>query len=75
MQNVIQPQLLDPAAAAAFLGLASPGVLAVWRCTKRYNLPYIRVGAKIMYDRNDLVAFLESRKVRQEPQQGVMAAA
>ena len=65
MRNIGQPQLLDSAAAAEFLGLAGPGVLAVWRCTKRYNLPYIRVGAKIMYDVDDLVAFLQSRKVRQ----------
>ncbi len=68
MQNTGQPHLLDPSATAEFLGLAGPGVLAVWRCTKRYDLPYIRVGSKIMYDMNDLVAFIESRKVRQEPQ-------
>ena len=32
---------------------------------KRYPLPYIRVGGKILYDVEDLRAFLESRKVRQ----------
>ena len=65
MRIKTQPELLDSTAAAEFLGLASPGVLAVWRCTKRYDLPYIRVGSKILYDVEDLLAFLESRKVRQ----------
>jgi Helix-turn-helix domain len=65
MRIKTQPELIDSTAAAEFLGLASPGVLAVWRCTKRYDLPYIKVGAKILYDVEDLLAFLESRKVRQ----------
>lgn len=60
-----QPELLDSDAAAEFLGLASGNVLAVWRCTKRYDLPYIKVGSKILYDVEDLLTFLESRKVRQ----------
>jgi len=64
MHTSIKPQLLDPVAAAEFLGLHSSGTLAVWRCTKRYDLPYIKVGHKIMYDVADLLAFLESRKVR-----------
>ena len=64
MDTSLRPQLLDPVAAAEFLGLDSAGTLAVWRCTKRYDLPYIKVGHKIMYDVADLLAFLESRKVR-----------
>ncbi|HZR31199.1 MAG TPA: helix-turn-helix domain-containing protein [Terriglobales bacterium] len=64
MDTSLKPQLLDPLAAAEFLGLDSAGTLAVWRCTKRYDLPYIKVGHKIMYDVADLLAFLESRKVR-----------
>ena len=63
MHTIVQPQLLDPQAAANFLGM-SAGTLAVWRCTKRYDLPYIKVGHKIMYDVADLLEFLESRKVR-----------
>lgn len=60
-----QPELLSSADAAEFLGLAGPNVLAIWRCTRRYDLPYIKVGGKILYDVEDLLAFLESRKVRQ----------
>ena len=62
MHSEIRPQLLTPQAAAEFLGM-SAGTLAVWRCTKRYPLPYIKVGHTIKYDLADLIAFLESRKV------------
>jgi hypothetical protein len=62
MQIQCKPRLLTPPQAAEFLSM-SAGTLAIWRCTKRYDLPYIRVGYKIMYDVDDLVAFLESRKV------------
>ena len=59
-----QPELLSSADAAEYLGLAGPGVLAVWRsCKIGYSFPYIRVGGKILYDVEDLRAFLESRKV------------
>jgi hypothetical protein len=57
------PKLHDQEGAAGFLGVKGP-TLAVWRCTKRYDLPYIKVGAKVYYDENDLLEFLESRKVR-----------
>lgn len=48
--------------AAKYLGV-SPGTLEVWRATKRYNLPYIKVGRLIQYRKSDLDAFLESRTV------------
>jgi len=63
MQTSTKPQLLDPEATAEFLGM-SAGTLAVWRCTRRYDLPYVRVGAKIMYALDDLAAWIESRKER-----------
>lgn len=51
--------------AAAFLGVA-PAMLSVWRCTKRYPLPFIKVGRLIRYSEADLIAFLELRRVSQE---------
>ncbi len=54
--------LYDPGKAAAFLGITIE-TLAVWRCTKRYNLPYIKVGRLVKYRVADLLAFLESRRV------------
>lgn len=63
MRPYVKPELLNNSQAADFLDV-SPGTLNVWRCTKRYDLPYLRVGRKILYDINDLRAFLEARKVR-----------
>lgn len=53
-------ELLDDKAAAELLGV-SPGTLAVWRCTGRYRLPFLKVGRKVRYRRADLLAWLESR--------------
>jgi hypothetical protein len=52
--------LLNQAAAATALDV-SPGTLAVWRCTGRYPLPFVKVGRKVRYRAGDLLAFLESR--------------
>jgi len=52
--------LLNDSEAANFLKLA-PGTLPVWRCTKRYKIPYIKVGRLVRYRRSDLEAWLESR--------------
>ena len=48
--------LLDPEQAAKYLGV-KPGTLAVWRSTKRQDLPYIRVGRCIRYRPADVRAF------------------
>jgi hypothetical protein len=63
MSALVKPQLLDPTATAKILG-TTPGVLAVWRCQKRHNLPYVKVGKTVMYDLQDLLDWLESRTVR-----------
>jgi excisionase family DNA binding protein len=60
-----KPQLLSNDEAADFLGI-SPGTLVVWRSTKRYTVPFLKVGRKVLYDVDDLVAWLESCKVRVE---------
>ena len=54
--------LLDERQAASFLGI-SPGTLSVWRTTRRYPLPYIKVGRVVRYRVSDLRAFIESRTV------------
>jgi len=52
--------LLTTTEAAAYLGVA-PETLNVWRCTKRYDIPYIKVGRLVKYRKSALDAFLESR--------------
>ena len=57
--------LVDEKQASDILGLA-PGTLSVWRCTKRYDLPWVKVGRSIRYRISDLERFLESRTVSVE---------
>ena len=50
--------LLTSEEAVAVLNV-EPGTLPVWRCTKRYKIPYIKVGRLVRYRRSDLEAWLE----------------
>jgi len=56
-------KLLTPQEAAAFLGL-SVATLNTWRCTKRYNLPFVKIGGSVRYMEADLQKFVERRTVR-----------
>jgi hypothetical protein len=51
---------LTSAEAAEILGV-KPETLAVWRCTKRYPIKYIKIGSKVFYKSEDIKAFIESR--------------
>ena len=53
-------QLLDPAQAAAILRVGA-ATMAVWRTTGRYNLPYLKMGHRVMYRAGDLRKFIERR--------------
>lgn len=50
-------KLLSRKEAASYLKLM-PQTLAVWACTKRYDLPYIKIGRSIRYRQADLDAFI-----------------
>lgn len=52
--------LLPPLEAGAYIGVTE-NTLSVWRCTKRYAIPYIKVGRLVKYRKSDLDAWLESR--------------
>ena len=52
--------LLDRKTAAKYLNVA-PGTLAVWDCTKRYDLKPIKIGRAVRYRRADLDKFIEQR--------------
>lgn len=54
------PELLTTTEAAGYLS-TKPHTLEIWRCTRRYALPYIKVGRNIRYRREDLDAFLRTR--------------
>ena len=52
--------LLTKEEVSKILGI-SIGTLAVWRTTKRYNLPYVKTGRLIRYRKEDVQAFINSR--------------
>ena len=51
--------------AAIYLGI-TPGTLNVWRCTKRHQIPYVKVGSLVKYRKSDLDEWLESRTITAE---------
>ena len=53
-------QLLTKEDVSRILGV-TVGTLAVWRTTKRYNLPYVKSGRLIRYREQDVQAFITSR--------------
>jgi predicted DNA-binding transcriptional regulator AlpA len=63
MREVSPEPLLDRKSAAKYLNLA-PGTLAVWDCTKRYDLNPIKIGRAVRYRRSDLDKFIEQRLSR-----------
>lgn len=62
MGTTTRPKLLTEAEAADYLSV-EPQTLCAWRCTRRYNLRFIKVGRLVRYRFEDLEAFLESRTV------------
>lgn len=58
----IEP-LLDRKLAAKYLRV-SPGTLAVWDCTKRYNLKPLRIGRSVRYRKSELDKFLEGQLIK-----------
>ena len=53
--------LLTTEEAAEVLGLKKK-TLEIWRCTGRYNLPFVRVGRLIRYRSDDIAAWLEKQR-------------
>jgi excisionase family DNA binding protein len=54
--------LISPRDAANVLKVTE-GTLAVWRCNRRYDLPFVRVGRSVKYQRADIERFVEQRTV------------
>lgn len=51
---------LTPKETAAMLGIAI-NTLSVWRCTKRYPLPYVKVGSRVFYLKEGVEKFIAGR--------------
>jgi excisionase family DNA binding protein len=57
-----QTNLFGNDAAAAYLGV-TPRTLEVWRCTKRHQIPYIKVGRLVKYRQAALDTWLAAQTV------------
>lgn len=60
MSDIAIHKLFDPDYVADILGVSS-GTLTVWRSTGRVNLPFVKVGRKVMYRPEDVQSFIEHR--------------
>jgi excisionase family DNA binding protein len=49
--------LLSRQQAADYLGVAVH-TLAIWKCTRRHDLPYVKIGRLVKYKRSELDAFI-----------------
>lgn len=58
--KINQNQLLSRKEAAEFLGVKE-STLSVWACTRRYNLPIVKIGRLAKYRMSDLLKFLDDR--------------
>jgi excisionase family DNA binding protein len=55
-------ELLSTNQASIYIGV-TPGTLKVWRCTKRYQIPFIKVGRLVRYRKSELDSFLDRRTI------------
>ena len=55
-------ELLNRSEAAKLLGVKE-NTLAVWASSKRYKLPYVKVGRLVRYRKSDVIRFLQQRTV------------
>lgn len=60
--TVDRAELITPAEAAAILGVR-PASLAVWRCRRSPDIPFVKVGSLVRYERLALEDWIASRRV------------
>ncbi len=59
MADKAPPKFFDTVGASEFLGGIAPATLKSWRCSRR-GPRFVRLGRKIAYREQDLLAFVES---------------
>lgn len=62
-QSTPWPALLTPEQAAQFLQVPAT-TLAVWRSTGRVVLPYVKVGGRVRYRKEDIDRFLAQNEFK-----------
>lgn len=61
--STVDDRLLTPEEAAQRLRV-SAGTLMVWRSTKKYPLPFVKIGSRVFYRASAVEAFITSREVQ-----------
>lgn len=61
--NPLEDGLVCRKTAAKVLGI-NPHTLAVWACTRRYPLPFVKIGSSVRYLKSDLAKFIADNTVR-----------
>lgn len=61
--------LLTPDQAATALN-TEPSTLQVWRSTRRYDLPYVKIGGRVMYRLSAINTFIDSRTMQHTGMRG-----
>jgi len=59
-QSPSSSPLLSPSAVSTMLDV-KVGTLAVWRCNGKYNLPYVKIGSRVMYRAEDVNTFISGQ--------------
>jgi hypothetical protein len=75
MKYPVFPQsdpILPNAVAAGYLGI-TPHTLNVWRCNKRFDIPYIKVGGRVRYRKSSLDNFLLQQTIGETSSEGESA--
>ena len=62
LQAIINNDRMITEAAANYLGIKA-ATLRKWRCTKKENISYIKIGSKVFYKKSDLDEYIERCKV------------
>ncbi|SOD17744.1 helix-turn-helix domain-containing protein [Nitrosomonas ureae] len=60
LKNQSTDPLFTPNETAEYLGVTEK-TLAVWRCTGRYNIAFIKIGRLVKYRKSVLDSFIDSR--------------
>ena len=62
LRKLPRDTLLDDVQTGIVLGDVATSTLAVWRCTGRYDLPFLKIGRNVRYRLGDVLDWMESRK-------------
>lgn len=58
----VKSNLVSRERAAEFLGVR-PQTLAAWASSRRYALPFVKIGRRVMYRLSDLQSFIDANVV------------